>query len=381
MQGRGSHRTAACLAWTLLALGVALAVPAASASAAPRAPAPVVRAVHFPVSFVPQQITTADGSLWVLGSPSSSSFTDCALWGFDPSTLAARSFALPQCATGITSGNGRVYLLVNLTQPGTGTRDYHVEVFDPATGTAQVLAPVVLQNVGSAVAHTDFTFGDGFLWLYGYALGQPEVVRIAPDTGDVESTIDNPPEIGGVYPAVVADAAGVWLGGGPGGPAQLEWVHAGSGTTTSMSLVSGGRTDSVQWLSALGGRVWAGVAKFSGSPGTTKVSTSLVALTDDGRVAVRSPREPVGLFPLVATPGGHLWEVVYAQSCGEPERLLEVNPSTGVTRTAASLDRPAGACYDEDGGSELVSIGRNVFVLFPAGQAEESVLYRATTSP
>jgi hypothetical protein len=144
---------------------------------------------------------------------------------FDTSTLASQSYALLQCATGIASGNGRVYLLVNQAELPSNTRDYHVEVFDPATGTAQVFPAVVLQNVGSAVAHTDLSFGAGSLWLYGYSLGGTnEVVQISPQTGGVESTIPNAPAIGGVYPAVVAPSAGVWLGGGPGGSAQLELV-------------------------------------------------------------------------------------------------------------------------------------------------------------
>lgn len=369
--------TAGCIAGTVFALAASIGLPAGAAAAASRAP--TLRAVHFADSFVPQQIVAAAGRLWVLGSRQPSSFTDCALREVDPSTMMTNSFALPECATGMTSGNGRVYMLVNQTQPGTDERDYQIEVFDPATDAAQVLAPVVLQNIGSAVAHTDVSFGAGSLWLYGYANASPEVVQISPQTGAVERTIHNPPQIGGVFPAVVADRAGVWLGGGPGGPPQLEWVRGGTDADTNLSLVSGGRTGSILWLSAVAGRIWAGVATYGRAPGTTTVSTRLVALTDDGRASVRSPSEPVGLFPVVATPDGRLWDVVDAKTCGDPERLLEINPSTGVAHATASLVRPPGACDDEDGGSELATIGRRVFVLFPAGQADEAVLYRATT--
>lgn len=371
-----ARTTAACIVATLFALAASLGLQADAAPAV--AHVPTLRAVHFPDSFVPQQIVTAAGHLWVLGSHEPSSFTDCALWELDPSTTLTGSFTLPACATGMASGNGRVYMLANHTQSGTDTRDYHIEVFDPASDAAQVLTPVVLQNVGSAVAHTDLSFGDGFLWLYGSANGSPVVVQISPDTGAVERTIDNPPQIGGVYPAVVADGAGVWLGGGPGGPPQLEWVRTATGAVTNPSLVPGRRASSVLWLSAVAGRIWAGVAQY-GALGTTTVSTRLVAVTDEGRIAVRSPTEPVGLFPVVATPGGHLWDVADAKTCGDPERLLEINPSTGAAHAAASLARPPGACYDEDGGSELAAIGRLVYVLFPAGQPREAVLYRATT--
>ena len=368
---------ATCVALTVLALTVAIGIPAGSSLSASRAPA--LRAVHFSGSFVPQQIISAAGSLWILGSTSPSTFTDCALERLDPSTLETQSYALPQCATDITSGQGRVYLLVNQVQPDTNTRDYRIEVFDPATLSAQLLPPVVLQNIGSAVAHTDLSFGDGSLWLYGYALGgKNEVVQISPDSGGVESTIGNAPEIGGIYPAVVANSAGEWLGGGPGGTAELEWVRAGTGTATNLTLVTGGRTGSILWLSATAGRVWAGVAKYGGAPGTTRVTTRLVALDDQGHVAVHSPAEGVGLYPLVATPDGHLWDVEYPSRCTGSETLLEINPTTGVSRAAASLAAPPAVCDDEEAGSELAAIGRDVFVLFPAAQAG-SVLYRAAT--
>jgi hypothetical protein len=365
------------VALTVLALTVAIGLPAGTSLGASRTPA--LHTVHFSGSFVPQQITAAASSLWILGSTSPSTFTDCALERLDPSTLEAQSYALPQCATGITSGNGRVYLLVNQVQPNTNTRDYRIEVFDPATLSALVLPPVVLQNIGSAVAHTDLSFGDGSLWLYGYALGgKNEVVQISPDSGDVENTIGNAPEIGGVYPAVVGDSAGEWLGGGPGAPAGLEWVHAGTGTATNMTLVTGGRSGSIVWLSATAGRVWAGVARYGGAPGTTIVTTRLVALDEEGHVAVRSPWESVGLYPVVATPDGHLWDVEYPARCGGSETLLEIDPSTGVSRAAARLNASPAACNDEDAGSELAAIGSEVFVLFPTAEAG-SVLYRATT--
>ena len=367
---------ATCIAGSVFVLAIAFGTPSGPASAASRAP--TLRAVHFSSSFTPQQITGAGGSLWVLGSRSPSTFTDCALEKFDASTLAWWSYALPQCATGIASGNGEVYLLVNEVELPSNTRDYHIEVFDPATGTAHVFPGVVLQNVGSAVAHTDLSFGDGSLWLYGYSLGGTNaVVQISPQSGGVESTIPNAPAIGGVYPAVVATSAGEWLGGGPGGSAQLEWVQAGSGAVTNTTLVTGGRTGSILWLSATAGRVWAGVANYGGAPGTTTLTTRLVALNEHGQVAVRSPRESVGLYPVVATPNGHLWDVEYPRRCAGSVRLLEISPSTGVSHSATRLAAPPGVCNDVEAGSELAAVGRRVFVLFPTEAG--AVLYRAST--
>ena len=69
--------------------------------------------------------------------------------------------------------------------------------------------------VGSAIAHTDFTYGGGALWLYAeQMLAGPEVVRISPATGAVTATLKPVPEIGGIDPAVAANGAGWWLAGG-----------------------------------------------------------------------------------------------------------------------------------------------------------------------
>jgi hypothetical protein len=145
-----------------------------------------------------------------------------------------------------------------------------------------------------------------------------------------------------------------------------------------MTLVTCGRTGSILWLSAAAGRVWAGVAKYGGGPGTTSVTTRLVALNEQGHVVVRSPWEAVGLYPVVATGDGRLWDVEYAARCADTERLLEINPSTGVSRAAARLVAPPAVCNDEVAGSELAAIGRDLFVLFPTEEAG-AVLYRATT--
>jgi hypothetical protein len=369
-------RWTGCIAAAFL---VAMGTSTASAQAQAQAPAkPALRTVHFPDSFTPQQVVAAAGRLWVLGARALSALTGCDLWEVTPSTLATRAFALPDCPTDVAAGNGDVYLLVNVIEGDTNTRAYHVEVFDPASGSAQVLAPVVLQNVGSAVAHTDLTFGDGSLWLYGYATGAPEVVRISPQSGAVVSTIVNAPPIGGLYPAVAADAAGAWLGGGPGGTAQLDWVPAGTTAARATSYAAPTANSAILWLAAHGGRVWAGVATYTEGAHTTSVTTRLVALADDGTVAVRSGSEPVGLFPAVATPGGRLWGVQYAQKCGGAEELLAIDPSTATSHAAAALASPPGACNNEDGGSELAAVGRDVFVLV-TGAPGTSLLYRATT--
>ncbi len=132
------------------------------------------------------------------------------------------------------------------------------------------------------------------------------------------------------------------------------------------------------WLAAHSGRVWAGVATYAQGARTTSVTTRLVALSDGRNVAVRSGSEPVGLFPAVATADGRLWDVQYAEKCGGAEELLAIDPTTAASRAVRSLAAPANACDNEDDGSELAAVGRDVFVLLP-GSPGTSVLYRAAT--
>jgi hypothetical protein len=49
----------------------------------------------------------------------------------------------------------------------------------------------------------------------------------------------------------------------------------------------------------------------------------------------------------------------------------------GSVLAATRLAAPAAACNDEDAGSELAAVGRQVFVLFPTEAG--AVLYRAST--
>jgi hypothetical protein len=96
-------------------------------------------------------------------------------------------------------------------------------------------------------------------------------------------------------------------------------------------------------------------------------------------VAVTSPSELTGEFPLVSTPGGGLWGLAYVGACDGPEELLQVDPATASSDPVAKLKAPPGACDDEDVGSQLVAVGRDVFALIPTDVAGSAVLYRAGT--
>jgi hypothetical protein len=385
-----SHRApAAGVALAALALILTVLVLASTTGVAPAAVAstpasssvekvaPKLTALHFRGPFVPLQVVAASGRVWVLGSRAPSSDTDCGLEEITPATMATRMYALPACATDIAAGGGRIYLVTGDMARGTNDYPLHIVAFDPHDGRSRVLSPVVMSVVGSAIAHTDFTYGGGALWLYAeQMLAGPEVVRISPATGAVTATLKPVPEIGGIDPAVAANGAGLWLAGGPGGPPGVAWVRPG--TEVPATVFQGAVHSSVAWLSAVGDEVWAGVETYGTGPAPSGLTT-LVELDQDGHLVVTSPSELTGQSPLVSTPGAGLWGLAAIGPCGHPAELLEVDPSTGSSHPSVALPSPAQACDDAGEGSQLAAVGRDVFALIPTGVAGSAVLYRAAT--
>ena len=257
------------------------------------------------------------------------------------------------------------------------TQRLHVDVFEPRDGKARILSPVVMSVLGSAIAHVNVTYGDGALWILGeQLLSGPEVVRIAPATGEVTETIAPAVSIGGVAPAIAADNAGLWMAGGPGAPTGVEWV--GPGTEAPTTVYPGSARSAVLWLSAVGDEVWAAVAAYGTGPAPSEL-TSLVELHQNGDVALTSPSELTGSYPLVATSAGSLWGLAHVGACGQPEELVQVDPATGASLPSVALDAPAQACDDAGEGSQLAAVGRDVFALIPTDVAGSAVLYRVAT--
>jgi hypothetical protein len=310
-------------------------------------------------------------------------FTHCQLEEVTPSTMATRLFALPACPTDIAAIDGDVDMMAAAPGPEPGnTHEMHLEVFDPLSGQAHLMAPVAMSIPGSGIAHTNFVAGAGLLWLYGSqasgsqgSQGSEQVVGIDPRTGSVTVTVADPPDIGGIFPALAVNGAGRWFGGGPGGPPSLVRAQPAGPTTT---VYSGPTRSSILWLSAVGDTVWAGVDVYGSGERPSNV-THLVAVNGTGRVVVSTPPELVGDFPLVSAAGGRLWSMSYAGSCGGAEELIAIDPGTGASHPVESLPAPPGACNDEATGSQVAAVGRDVFVLIPTGDSGSGVLYRAAT--
>jgi hypothetical protein len=215
--------------------------------------------------------------------------------------------------------------------------------------------------------------------LYGHQAsgtsGREEVVGISPQTGSVAVTIADPPDIGGIFPALAVNAAGRWFGGGPGGPPGMVWAQPDGPTKT---VYSGPARSAILWLSAVGHTVWAGVDEYG--PGERPANvTHLLAVNQHGRVLRFTHPEQIGDFPLVATTDGRLWSMSYAALCGGAEELVEVDAASGLSHLVEPLPAPPGACNAEDTGSQVAAVGSDLFVLIPSGSSGSGVLYRAET--
>jgi hypothetical protein len=375
-----------CLLVSGLVAGLLItSVPAGSkkAKGAPH-PQPVslnhlqVSSVRFSGSFVPQQVVAERGRIWILGSTEPQGYTGCAIDEVDPATLKTSLYPIQACADDITAGQGQLFLETNNFVPGTAaTRQLRIEIFNTKSHKSTVLPPVAMTLIGSAIAHQTLAYGNGSLWLYGYGNpSSPQVVQISPSTGAVMTTTNTVPAIGGIFPAVVANAGGLWLGGGPGGGQNLEFIPSGSSTPRQLY----DRPQSaIQWLSTVDNLVWASVQSFGVQGNSEKLQTRLLAFDTSGNLVVDSPPEQTGEFPLVETSGSRLWTLGVGGKCST-QQLIAVNQTTGGTRAVAVLKTPIEPCLYGASGSQLASVNESVFVLDPTQMnGPPSRLYRVTS--
>ena len=327
--------------------------------------------VRFPGPFVPEQIVAQSDKVWVVGSTRTGGNT-CAIESLDETTLASRFYPIPSCAVDVAAGDGRIFLATNGTPAGRSYGQVHIEVFNTTTGQATLLAPLVMDLFGSPLAHTALTYGDGSLWFYSIDSATSGVVQVSAATGAVVATFRGVSKEGGHFPTLVANSAGLWAAGGPGGGGDL-WLFP-SGSSRAKLVSNGGVDGAFLWLSAAGKVVWADAATYE-YPGAT-VLTRLESFNASGERVVNSPVEDAGDMPLVAA-GRSLWTVGVGARCVGPQHLMKVNSSTGRTTQVGVLKTPGEACLDELYASQLAATGGAVFVLDPSQAPKPaSVLYR-----
>ena len=325
---------------------------------------PAIRAVRFPGPFLPQQIVSIGGQVWVIGTTSGR----CTFERIDPVTLRSRTFTVPECGPYVAAGAGHLYVTAVHHTSGTNDAALHLESFDTATGRVTVAAPVMFTAVGSGLAHMALAYGAGSLWLYPWG---DRLLRVTPLTGAVVASASGLTS-GGGHPVMVTDDATVWMAEGPGGPGLFRLAAADRTASRVYSVPAPG---SLLWVVAAGGRIWADAASYT--DGGRSVVTRLVAFDRTGRMVLQSPPEALGDSAVAGT-HRDLWTVGVGASCSGPQRLWQVDEASGRSTVVATLRSPIEACLTE-GANQLAVAGGYVFVLDATGTGSPaSVLYRLT---
>jgi hypothetical protein len=340
-------------------------------TATPKSPGLTINPLHFARSFLPQQVVTAAGRLWVVGSDGPGQ-QSCAIEEIAPRTLRAHTYPIPACTPYVAVGNGQIYLAGDVPDGVFGDA-FHLEIFDPTTHTATLMAPVITTTVGSEQAHMAMAFGDGWLWVAPWG---NQVLQVSPSTGSVVQTITGAPDSNSGHGTVVANSGGVWLAEGPSSPGDLYRIAPGSSAASKVYV--GPPSSSLLWLSTIGDVTWTEVGRYKGD---ALVTTSLAAFNSSGQKILQTGPERLGDVAVVGS-GDRLWSVGTGYSCNDPQRLWAIGASTGKATAITTLRTPIEACLTESPNvSQLAVVDGSVFVLEATGtEAPASILYRVRTA-
>jgi hypothetical protein len=328
-----------------------------------------IRSLAFPGPFVPEQVVSVDGSVWVLGSSGLGTPQSCGIEEIDPITLQHHSYPISACGYYMAVGNGLIYIAGDAS--AINTDEFHLEIFNPATKHPTVMNPVIITTQGSGRAHMDMTYGAGSIWMTYWG---SELVQVSPSTGAVLQRITNAPPSDGGHGTIVAISEGLWIAEGVSSAAVIYRLAAHSQTLST--IYTGPAHSSVLWLSSIGPTVWADAA--SGSDGHPVTSTRLIAFDLSGTPILEGPNEPFGDVPLVGSNDGRLWSVGAWAFCSGPQRLWRVDPATGRSTDITALRTPIEACLTESPTTSQITVAdRSVFVLEATGTTRPAaVLYR-----
>jgi hypothetical protein len=324
-----------------------------------------IESLTFPGPFVPEQVVSADGTVWVLGSNGPQS---CSIEQVDPMTLQHHIYPISACGDYMALGNGLIYIAGDVSS--INSDEFHLEIFNPTTKHATVMNPVIVTTQGSGRAHMDMTYGAGSIWMTYWG---SELVQVSPSTGAIIHRITNAPPSEGGHGTIVANGGGLWIAEGAGSAAAI--YRLANNSQTLSTIYSGPAHSSVLWLSSIGSTVWADVA--SGSDGHPVLSTRLIAFDQSGVPILEGPSEPFGDVPLVGSKDG-LWSIGSGAICSAPQRLWKIDPADGRSTDITALRTPIEPCLTENPTtSQITVVNRSVFVLEATGATRPAaVLYR-----
>jgi hypothetical protein len=327
-----------------------------------------IRSLTFPGPFVPEQVVSVDGSVWLLGSSGQNTSQSCSIEEINPTTLKGHIYPISVCGYYVAVGNGLIYIAGDVS--AINNDEFHLEIFNPVTKHATVMNPVMITTQGSGRAHMDMTYGAGSIWMSYWG---SELIQVSPSTGAVLHAITNAPPSEGGHGTIVANGAGLWIAEGVTSTAVIYRLAANSQTLST--VYTGPAHSSVLWLSSIGPTVWADVA--TGSQDHPVIATRLLAFDLSGKQILEGPNEQFGDVPLVGSEEG-LWSIGSGGLCSAPQRLWKVDTATGGSTDITALRTPIEACLTESPTtSQIAAIDRSAFVLEATGTTTPAaVLYR-----
>jgi len=336
----------------------------------PSAPKVAIQSLTFPGPFVPMQVVSTSGAVWVLGTNQAAAHGGCSIEEVDPATLRTQMFPIPACGDYLSVGKGLIYIAADIPAVNGNSDDLHLEVFDPATSRATVMAPVMITTQGSGRAHMDMTYGAGSIWMTYWG---SELVQISPSTGAVLQRIANAPQSVGGHGTIVANDGGLWIAEGAGSPADIYRLAPGSQRFSK--IYNGPARGSVLWLSSIGTKTWAAIATYGEND--EMASSQLVAFDFSGKKVIETANEQFGDVPLVGS-GAELWSVGSGAKCSAPQQLWMIDSETGGSSYVTTLRTPVEPCLTESPTtSQMTVVNGSIFILEATGTTSPpAVLHR-----
>jgi hypothetical protein len=380
--GRGPERPPVApdgRAIAITAIAVLLTMAAAPYLAGAAVVTSPVAAKYFDHAFEPDQIVTAGGGIWLVGSGSRgiNYGTGCRLGRLNPESMRVSTYRIPRCGFNVTAGNS--YIFLETWVISSQMYQIHIERFSTDTHTATLFPTVsAALCVCSAIAHTQLAYADGSLWFYVVpdSSNAPEVLQLSASTGAIEHSYLSVPQIGGTEPFIVGVPGYIWLAGGPGGGTDFERIDVATDAVRPVELP--GRDASVYDVIAAKGQLYfLYLASRRGGGSSNSYTNHLGHLNPNGVPVAESPNEQVGDW-LVAL-SGRLFSVGASNTCPSGAHVWGIDEVTLRTAPIANLRQPGGtACLGEVDFRPVAAINGAVFYLYI--DAAESVLYRVPVS-
>jgi hypothetical protein len=257
-----------------------------------------------------------------------------------------------------------------------------------ATPRGYTIGPVAMRYSEASESNAEWTYGDGYLWIYQPTTSRgSEVLQISATTGAVLDTVSLPVIS---QPLIAANDDGFWLvpsilSGFDGHP-KLTLYHLRPGARTAE--VAARINMQAHWLVATGHSVWIDVNHYPQNPSTLwrfdgpnarpalhHTAGASLDFIQFGRGEPEYAADNTGLWAVVPGHGPNLFH----------QQIVRINPSTGAEATIASVQPKSGYQIDELQ-PPLVVLNGAAFFLDPPTQASIypyhhtgfSALYRIT---